>query len=337
LLLRFSDFPTFVTRVRTSRALMQPEYTEHYGYLVPYFYVFAYQEKTRYRQGVAAGLLAARTNDPLTFLPAPGIEPTNFVSDSSYIDFSYTPSGEPREYYNFTAASMFGQQRVNHEHGPTHVGSGLSGLMSECFISHAVPPGKTVTLYIQQAEDHERCIGGLRLLVPFATEERLSEDLESLSERLRALFPDSLDFTLLEGLSRVQLEAALRNNFLRIPGNVDFCERVGIRVFELDPLDGVSPLLVPLDGEHATLLADRQIDELSEILQALLIDGIRFLRPSSSRYFALELTNRDTKPGQFVIKLLELIQSAHVSVHPRASRTRQIRALHFRLIGTNLV
>jgi hypothetical protein len=327
LILHLSDFPSILTKVRTAGRI-----EEKYGFIIPYFYVFEYQEKTRYEAVVPAGLLGAmRTPDTNRVIidtsnnPPPGYaRVVQAISDSHLVDHSRRRG---MAYMDFTSTSMFGQQREY----PAAKGHRE---VSECFVSDPVQPGGKVILYIQQAEDFDRCIAGLKAFFPFVPEVGLAEDLAALTDQLSAFFPN-IDLTLLAGVPRENLEVALRA-ILRLPDGVDFCERIGIRVYELDPLDGVSPLLVPLDSKHATLLADQQIDELSEIGLAMFLEGIKFIRPSHAKYFAIELTNLDDKKGQIVIKRLALIQSAHVSVHPRASRTQQVKVLNFRIIGANL-
>jgi hypothetical protein len=327
LILHLSDFPSILTKVQAGGRI-----EEKYGFIIPYFYVFEYQEKTRYQTIVPAGLLGAmRTPDPdlpviaIDNNPPPGYSRVvQAISNSRLVDYS---GNRGKVYADFTCASMLGQQRVY----PAAKGHETS---SECFVSDPIGPGKKITLFIQQAEDYDRCIAGLKVFFPFIPEVDLAEDLVALTAQLSTIFPN-IDLTLLAGVPRETLETALRT-LLRLPEGVDFCEKIGIRVYELDPLDGVSPLLVPLDSKYATLLADQQIDELAEIGLAMFLEGIKFNRPSHAKYFAIELTNLDDKKGQFVVKRLALIQSAHVSVHPRASHTQQIKVLNFRIIGANL-
>ena len=69
---------------------------------------------------------------------------------------------------------------------------------------------------------------------------------------------------------------------------------------------------------------------------ALFLEGVKFVRPSNSRFLAVEPTGLHKKPGQFVVQRMGLVQSAHVSVHPRAARTQQLKALNFRIVGADL-
>ena len=300
---------------------------ERYGFVIPYFYVFEYQEKTRYQAVVPAGLLGAmrvagsepqHTIDVSTGNAAGYPRVVRTISHSNLVEYS---NRREESYADFTGASMFGQQRTYRTNATISNRQGTSSTpegprqVSECFISDPVEPRGKVILYLQQAEDFDRCVAGLKAFFPFVPEVDLAGDLAGLTEQLSALFPN-IDLTRLARMPKENVEAALKM-LLRLPSGIDFCEKIGIRIYELDPLDGVSPLLVPLDSKHATLLADRQIDELSEIGLAMFLEGIKFNRPSHAKYFAIELTNLDDKRGQFVIKRLALIQSAHVSIHPR--------------------
>ena len=197
-------------------------------------------------------------------------------------------------------------------------------------------PKENVVLYIEQGEEYDRCVAGLKIFLPFIPEVSLGDDLRKISDGIREFYPDSPDLAAMAATTpREDLERFLRQ-FLKIPKDIDFCEKVGIRVYEIDPLEGVSVLNVPLDSKYATLLAEKEIDELSEISLALFLEGVKFVRPSNSRFFAIELTNLDKKPGQFVVKGMKLVQSTHVSVHPRAAKTQQVRTLNFRIIGADL-
>lgn len=341
----FSDYPTILREVQVGRrkngksgkkVKNEVESKESYGFIIPYFYVFEYQEKTRYRPTVSAGILGTTTNN---------IDPDNGDILKKVIDHKYIVSnldlGNLGNYFDFTAASIFGQQRDYIIRDAFYDGENSKGQeqerLEECFISQKIEPGKKVVLYIEQGEEYERCIAGLKAYFPFIPEISLEEDVEKFSAQIRELFPNSqVDFSgLLDNVPREDLENYLRQ-LIKIPQDIDFCEKIGIKVYELDPVEGISPLKVELDSKYATLLSESVIDELSEIYLALFLEGIRFVRPSNSRYFAIELTNLDDKAGQFVIKSLRLIQSAHVSVHPRAAKTQQVRTLNFRIIGANL-
>jgi hypothetical protein len=332
LTIHISDYPTILKTVTFDSQTNDYLEEEHYGFVIPYFYIFEYKEKTRYRPTVSAGLLGTNMNNGI-----PGIRDVF----NECVDYRHVVSGvNAGNYFDFSAASIFGQQRsytIREELFDDKKPKGkIKERLKECFISQKIEPRKNVVLYVEQGEEYERCIAGLKIFLPFIPDISLKRDVEKISKEIREFFPNSTDFSaLIANLPRTDLEVALRQ-FLKIPKDIDFCKKIGISVYELDPLDGLSPMKVELDGKYATLLAEQQIDELFEISLALFLEGIRFFRSSSSRYFAIELTNLDKKAGQFVIKGLKLIQSAHVSVHARAAKTQLVRNLHFRIIGANL-
>lgn len=330
LTVHFSDYPIILTKAEFDTVAKKLSATEHYGFIIPYFSIFEYKEKTRYRPIVSTGLLGTTTNN--------GVEKHPFANS---IDYKHvTPRSGKTNYFDFTAASIFGQQRTYTIRNEVYDGKKPKGKVKEefkeCFISLKVKPEKNVVLYIEQGEEYERCVAGLKIFLPFIPEVALKEDVEQISAGIKEFYPDSPDIaTLIENAPREDLEKALRR-FLKIPKDIDFCEKIGIRVYEIDPPEGVSPLEVPLESKYATLLAEKEIDQLPEISLALFLEGVKFVRPSNSRFFAIELTNLDDKPGQFVVKGMKLVQSAHVSVHPRAARSQQVRTLNFRIIGPNL-
>ena len=329
----FSDYPTILSSAKFDSDGKTYSDSQHYGYIIPYFYIFGYQEKTRYRPTVSAGLVGVTTNkkfreDKLEQF----VEPIDYRHVVEYAEGS--------NYFDFTAASIFGQQRNYSIRDEWYGGKKRKGKvkeeLQECFISVPVKPQENVVLYIEQGEEYDRCIAGLKMFLPFIPKVSLKEDLQRITDAIREFYPDSPDLAaLVDNVPREDLEAFLRA-FLKIPKDINFCEKIGIKVYELDPLEGVSPLQVSLDSEYATLLCETEIDELSEISLALLLEGIKFVRPSNSRFFALELINIDDEPGQFVVKSTRLVQSAHVSVHARAARTQQVRTLNFRIVGPGL-
>jgi hypothetical protein len=346
LTVHFSDYPSILKEIKIDRRGNLTT-QEKYGFIIPYFYIFEYQEKTRYRPTVSAGILGSTTISTHSasedLLDTPGLTTNvngNDLQDilKTKIDYKYIISNSGKDkYLDFTASSIFGQQRI---YDSKKKGEGI---FTECFISHKVKLREKVVLYIEQGEEYERCIAGLKTFLPFIPDISLIEDIEKFSALIQEIFPNnSINLSALIGnvpltaRARKELETVLRQQILQIPQEIDFCEKVGFKVYELDPVEGISPLKVELDGKYATLVAEQVIDKLSEIYLSLFLEGIRFIRPSNSRYFAIELTNLDDKDGQFVIKSLQLIQSAHVSVHPRAAKTQQIRTLNFRIVGPNL-
>ncbi|WP_054690767.1 hypothetical protein [Desulfosarcina cetonica] len=329
IILYFSDFPEFLTGVKIGAAdsAITAGLSIRYGFIIPQLYVYAYREQTRYRPPVPFGLLGLGPDRPKR--PDDSAATLDTVLHRYASNFLQHSQQSDNTYIDFTAASLFGASRqyVN----------GRRGRTEECFISKPIKPGESIVMYVEQAEDHLRCIAGLKALIPFVPGKNLNEDIGRIADQWALLFPNStFDPNAISNIPRDILEDMLRQYVLRIPENIDFCEKLRIRVFELDPLDGVSPLKVPLGGKHARLLADVEIDELSEILLTYYLKGIRFRRASTAAYFAIEWTNADTKPGQLVVKQLEFIQSAHVSLHPRVSRKRIVKRLRYRLIGKNL-
>ncbi len=330
LTVNFSDFPTYFVSDEID-AKGQEKLIKHYGFAIPYFYVFEYQEKTRYRPTVSGGVLGLRTKT--------NVNRPSFISSHEYKYI--VEDGNRGNYFDFTAASIFGQQRNYTVRDEFFNGKKPKGKVNdefeECFISRKIKPDKSLILYIEQGEEFERCIAGLKMFMPFIPEKDLKKDILKLAEDLQEfapLFPEPLD-NLDEDDFRNALETWIRK-FLKIPAEVDFCEKIGIRVFEIDPTEGVSPINVGLDSKYATLLAELEIDDVREIALSFYLEGIKFFRPSNAKYFAIEFTNLDNKDGQFVVKSLKFVQSAHVSVHPRASKTQQIKTLNFRIIGSDL-
>jgi len=63
---------------------------------------------------------------------------------------------------------------------------------------------------------------------------------------------------------------------------------------------------------------------------------VRFLRPSNARTFTMTFRALTAGRSALAIRELELIQSAQVTLAPKAARRVQVRQLNFRLIGANL-
>lgn len=106
---------------------------------------------------------------------------------------------------------------------------------------------------------------------------------------------------------------------------------VRLQVYEVDPLPGTPVARILPDLVHdrfSRLLADEVIGkDVEEVL-------VRFSRVTASRHLYLVFTALDRT--QIAIDSLFLVRSAAASVAMRPSRSRQIRAIHFRVIGENL-
>jgi len=271
LILYLSDYPYFLTKIKINKGRPElveeptpPEINEHYGFIIPHFYVFEYQEKTRYQPSVPAGLLGTRLNNiSVSDGQAQDVDLVRFYSQVDYQTF-WTKNAK-QKYIEYTAASIFGPRR-RFSNVFNHLDS------SEIFISNPVPTNEKVTIFIQQSEEFERCIAGMKINFVFVPEVNFIEDLkrqiEKLYQRHNLPSPSGLG-----NVTRESIEAILRYKQTIWDPQVDFCEKIGIRIYELDPVDGVSPLNVELDGKYATLLAEKEIDELSESILMSLLEG----------------------------------------------------------------
>lgn len=108
--------------------------------------------------------------------------------------------------------------------------------------------------------------------------------------------------------------------------------KVDAKVYELDPIEGVSPVNLatdPATDKYAKLIHHTR--ELPADAERL---ACRFVRPVVARYLAIVFTSLDR--GHVALDNLELVQSAHVMLASRISRTQRVRSLNFRVIGANL-
>jgi hypothetical protein len=129
--------------------------------------------------------------------------------------------------------------------------------------------------------------------------------------------------------------SGLRLHFSDRPGpDGNQCNTLRASVYELDPLEGESTLLLKLGDKYTDLLVSADIDR--ERQDAGETIPLRFVRSSSSRHFALVLKNVSNADGVVMMEAVELVQSADVAVAPRQSRSQVIRTLHMRLIGPQL-
>ncbi len=261
------------------------------------------------------------------------------------------------EYFDFTAASIFGQQRrynlissgQEQELNITSLADilrsppkpknkkGTPRNYQECFISKSVLKNQKVVLYFEQGEEFERCISGIRLLMPFIPKKDLREDVDRLRQLTELFFPEQLE-QLLAGLPNApdELVEQMLELLFGIPEIVKFCSSIRIRIFEIDPLDGVSPVNINPGDKYSTLLADVEMDTLSELILSASFDGIRFRKVSTAKYFAIEFTNLSKNAGHVIVKSLKFIQSAHVSISSRAAKMQRVKNLQFRIIGNGI-
>ena len=186
--IHFSDYPAILTKAEFDTVAKKPSVTEYYGFIIPYFYVFEYKEKTRYRPVVSAGLLGTTTNN--------SIEKHPFANS---IDYKHViPRSGKTNYFDFTAASIFGQQRTYTIRDEVYDGKKPKGKakeeFEECFISLKVKPEKNVVLYIEQGEEYERCVAGMKIFLPFIPEGALKEDNEQINVGIKEFYPDSQVF-----------------------------------------------------------------------------------------------------------------------------------------------
>jgi hypothetical protein len=244
-------------------------------------------------------------------------------------------------YWLYTAHSASGQRRefefsqANLNYSPeTRLVSfrRRTPTLTECFVSDLLQPDEKITLYLQQGEEFERCVAGLKvlfLLVP-------SDDFSvNIAEQISKYFGIGSNDLQLTDEERTFIEDALAY-VLSLPPETNFCEKIGLKVYEVDPVEGISPASVDLKSKYATLLVDITIDDFMDVIFSQMIKGIPFRKISSTKYLVMELTNKGEKNGQIAIHSLQMIRSAHVSVQPRAAKMQQVKAMHYRIIGPEL-
>ena len=333
LLIRLSDFPLIVRKFDEPKNEKNDseQYDERFGFALPYLYVFDYRERTRYRPLVSGGFSGGLNE------PAPA--PIEFNPRESTVAQSWRTQYRhfvAKRYYDFTAHAAIGT-------GRTYVFNQTSSkkprriALQECFISEPLSQNQKVVLHFEQGEEYTRCISGMRAFFPFIPSENIRSDIKRALAALRSSIPNMpAGVEQILNASPATLDDRMREA-LGLPEKIRIANKIRIRVFELDPNEGASSFQTDLGDKYAILLADRTIGEISEIIDAQWIQGVKFVRPSTARYFAIEITNLTAgRPAHVVLKSLELVQSAHVSMHSRAARIQQIKSLHFRIIGNNL-
>jgi hypothetical protein len=308
IVLALSNWPQFFQKIHTS-AIEPVEDRLRYGFLVPYLYVFEYREGTRYRPSVPAGLLAARGTAMMTSLSSEIGEDVEFILKHDGQYFPFTPASltnGPRKYTipadaNFPRASF-----------------------DECFISAPLMKDKQTTLYLEQAQEFARCLSGVRALAFAIPGSEVTDDLADPGNALRQILP----------AFHADSQAAAPLSPQRL-SDLHISTQVRVRVWEIDPPEGIAPTQVDLGSKYTLLLADNEPATPAEALQRY-TRGIVFRRPTSARYLAVEFTNCSTDGARLVVPHFSLVQSAHVAVSARPSRFQQIRSLSFRLAGDTL-
>ena len=302
LILRLSDFPRIITDFSRGQVV------ERWGFIIPYIFVFAYKEQTRYQAHVPAGLLGAVHTWATKSAPSPiptgsprrrrSRQPNPFShyyferqltngTDDEKLKYAYGSAdyifAKDSYYFPSGGASIF-QDASSRRHYELD----RSTAFGEFFGSNRLAKDDELYFFIEQSEEWSRCLAGLRIAF-----------------RSKNLTGDT---------------------YLN-PG-ID----VKMRVYEVDPPEGVSPLALdepPGQNKYTTLIATQEQLETNDIIRQ-----VKFVRPSSSRYFVIVF--QALEAGHIFIDSLELVQSVHVAVTPRASRRQYINAMHFRLIGPEL-
>lgn len=244
-------------------------------------------------------------------------------------------------YWVYTAHSALGQRR---EFGFSYANLNYSPevralpiiknkkTITECFVSDLLQPNEKVTLYLQQGEEFERCVAGLKALFLLIPNDEKTEKFAELFANLRGV-GDGINQ--LSDEERTFVEDALAF-YLTLPPETNFCEEFKLKIYEVDPAEGVSPAAVDLNSKYATLLANIIVNDFMDVIFSQLFKGIPFRKTSSAKYFALDFTNTGQKAGQVAFHSLQMIRSANVSVQPRPAKTQQVKAMHYRIIGPEL-
>jgi hypothetical protein len=336
LIVMLADFPRIPRQLEFDASSGAMRLASFYGYAVPYFYVFQYREATRKVARLRAGVIGVRT--------APASAPANPL-EAAFPEYEFTQpdaGATTGVYMQFSAHSAFGQRRFyNLSYGYTTLddaeverpGREPRKGFDECFVSEVLQPGESVCVFVQQAEEYERCVAGLKAVFLTVPDHPTAE---TPADMLLALLTSS-------GTADGELTADERSlvedllaYYAGLPAETDFCERLRVSIYELDPPDGVAAASLALDSPYATLLHRSELGRLGDVLVAAFLQGLRFTRTSTSRYFAIELTNIGSAAGQAAIHTMSLVRSAHVAMQPRASCVRHLKALHYRFVGPHL-
>lgn len=244
-------------------------------------------------------------------------------------------------YWVYTAHSSLGQRReFEFSYADLNYSDEVRALpviknkktLTECFVSDLLQKDEKVTLYLQQGEEFERCVAGLKAMFILVPDDEQTEAFADVFANLRGV-GDGVNQLNDEERTFVEDALALYHS---LPPETNFCEKFGLKVYEIDPPEGVSPAAVDLSSKYSTLLADIEVNDFKDVIFSQFLKGIPFRKTSTAKYYALEFTNIGKKAGQVAIHSLQMIRSAHVSVQPRPAKTQQVRAMHYRLIGAEL-
>lgn len=307
--LQLSDFPLLMKRVLLG-ASDSVKYTQAFGLVIPYLYVYTYQEKSHYHHYVPGGVVGAVMSDDS--VTASGLRQEHLSPDWQRL---ITPRGaEKGNYQLFPASSIFRPGRRYTASTPAYF---YEHSAQEQFVSDPLANGESISIICQQCDESLRSIAGIELLIPVFDPEKSRGTEGKLEQQI--------------GLPERE---------------VDLLDKVGIKIYELDFPTGVSPLDARKDvlRKYKHLLAEKILTR-DDTLSTLELDGaqappdqrsLRFKRASNHRYFEIELINLGDKPGNAVVLSAMFIQSAHITLHPKLSRRLQVSRMHFRIVGHDL-
>lgn len=300
--LKVSDIPRLVRHIihRTDGSL---EVRESRGMVIPYLYVFAWQEQTHYQHHVPGGTIAVVTDTPR--------EPDGLQAEPVRGQWRRF-GGVNDTYQTFSGAAPF-RPASRYRAKPTDLPD-----VGESFVSMPVPTQQSISLVCQQSDEFLRTLSGIELWLPIPSKD--NPNLEAWAKAVQLPIGE---------VTPVQ-KVGLRIFELDFPSGVSSlrCRNKELRKYKYLLADRV-----------VTNNQDVSWKGLQDHLAANSppgVSAISFSRPSNLKTFEIELTNLGEEAGQFVVMLAEWIQSAHVSLHPMSGRRLRASTLHFRLIGENL-
>jgi hypothetical protein len=278
--LRMQDFPRILRSVTQGSAGLALE--EFWGLCIDSLCFFSYLEDVRYRPELAMGVLATLQTPALSgphyFAPtALGSPVQDLVSASP----EYLHS-EKKKYYAYSPASALQGPRTYTDvtlfNKPT----------DEFFLTPAMKKASKVVIYLEQADENQRAVGGFRITGCY----------DSVLDRVTSGQSGLFD----------------------------------LHIYEIDPPAGVSPIAPerdPRSDKYATLVGSMKNQLFESNLQE-----VRLTRASSARYFALVFSC--VEEGYLGINRISPVQSAHVVLTSRKSRSQQLARINFRIIGEHL-